>query len=302
MTVPSKETEEKIRHSTPFIPYSFYECRIPYDHMKVPMHWHSEFELNFTIRGSGEFICGTERFIAEQGDILLLPPNTLHGAQPRGVQGLYYYALVFSPLLLGANTSDRCTAECIRPLVNGTRRLRMHIPKTAASYQELEKSAKTIFACARGDMPKAELLLKAELLRLFWLLETLEAVGRGGGHGHQELVRPALEFMMGNFRENITVDRLAELSHLSKSYFMSCFRKAVGISAIEYLSQLRLNAACESIAQGEERISQIAFSCGFGNLSNFNRQFRRAMGCSPKEYRALCQSGTVSPGLLTQLG
>ena len=90
---------------------------------------------------------------------------------------------------------------------------------------------------------------------------------------------------MKNFHENISIEQLADLVHLSKSYFMSCFKKAVGIGAIEHLTHLRINAACDALADTGKMISDIAFSCGYSNLSNFNRQFKQIMGCSPKEYR-----------------
>ena len=52
-----------------------------------------------------------------------------------------------------------------------------------------------------------------------------------------------------------------------------------------HLSHLRVNAACEALSSTRNKVSEIAFSCGYGNLSNFNRQFKRTMGCSPNEYR-----------------
>ena len=54
--IPSRETEEKRQHSTPLIPYSSYEVRIPEALNNVPMHWHNEFEINLILRGAGEFI------------------------------------------------------------------------------------------------------------------------------------------------------------------------------------------------------------------------------------------------------
>ena len=73
----NRETEEKRQHSTSWIPYSFYEVRIPEALNNVPMHWHSEFELNRVLRGTGEFICGDNHFIAKEGDLILFPPNVL---------------------------------------------------------------------------------------------------------------------------------------------------------------------------------------------------------------------------------
>ena len=59
--MPNREMLENRKHSTAYIPYSFYECRIPEFYLNVPMHWHDEFEINRILRGRGEFICGDDK-------------------------------------------------------------------------------------------------------------------------------------------------------------------------------------------------------------------------------------------------
>ncbi|MGN0624190.1 MAG: helix-turn-helix domain-containing protein [Oscillospiraceae bacterium] len=46
-----------------------------------------------------------------------------------------------------------------------------------------------------------------------------------------------------------------------------------------------MEKACKELAGSKKSVMEIAFECGFSNLSNFNRQFRRIAGCSPTEYR-----------------
>lgn len=287
MHMPGKETEEKRQHSTALIPYSFYECRLPYDFMNVPMHWHSEFELAYVVRGQGIFTCGSERPLARAGDLMLILPNVLHAAYPCPRQELIYHALVFSPVMLGAGAYDRCTAECIRPLMNGSRSCRSLIPQNAKAYARIKECAGQIFSCSSSASPQKDLLLKSELLRLFWLLEMEKPAffRQEAKDGYGESIRPALEYMRKNFRDDISIEQLAGITHLSKSYFMSSFKKAVGFGAIQYLSHLRISAACEALSSTEKRVCEIAFDCGYGNISHFNRQFKEMMGCSPNAYR-----------------
>lgn len=123
-------------------------------------------------------------------------------------------------------------------------------------------------------------------MHFFWLLiDTGELVQKSGNMSYSELIRPSLEYMKEHFSENITVEQLSGLLHLSKSYFMYCFKKAVGIGAIEYLSQLRINYACEQLITTNQSVSDISFQSGYTNLSNFNRQFKKAVGQTPLEYR-----------------
>lgn len=285
--MPNKATEEKRQHSTTLIPYSYYECRIPEYFMNVPMHWHNEFEINCILRGQGEFICGDDKFTAREGDLLIVPPNMPHAAYPFSSNALVYDALVFHPNMLGVGSNDRCTTECIRPLIDGSLKINPLIRSDAPNYRQIKSVMDRIFSCVHDNLPHSDLLLKSEMLRLFWLLEKDENIicRKENGISYSKMIRPALEYMMENFQENITIDQLADLVHLSKSHFMSCFKKAVGIGAIEHLTQLRINAACEALSSTEKNISDIAFDCGYSNLSNFNRQFKKIVGCSPKEYR-----------------
>lgn len=285
--IPNRENKEDRQHSTPLIPYSYYEVNIPEALNNVPMHWHSEFELNRILRGKGEFICGDDHFIAQAGDYLLVPPNMLHAAYPLEHHELVYQVLVFHPAMVGANSNDRCTIECIRPIMNGAVQILGAISPSSQKYDEIKKSVDCTFSCVFGNLPQLDLLLKSELLRLFWLLDQTESSTShdSSSISYSEIIRPALEYMMENLQEAITIDQLADVSHLSKSYFMSCFKKAVGLGAIEHLTHLRINAACDALADTNKMISEIAFSCGYSNLSNFNRQFKQVMGCSPKEYR-----------------
>lgn len=328
--MPDRETLEKRQHSTTWMPYSYYECRLPEWFINVPMHWHGEFELIHVLQGRGEFICGSQKLKAGEGEFLLIPPNMLHAAYlcgeqetdsghkddseggedcrcPGGgsVEGacvdggftgavgtLRYGALVFSPAMLGMGSGDRCTNECIRPIVKGTIRTNVCIRKDGAVYEQAGVVAERIFSCVHENSARADLLLKSELLRLIWILEESGEIvfEQDSMEGETESIRPALEYMARNFREDITVEQLAEQVHLSKSHFMRCFRKAVGIGAIEHLTQLRIQAACEALGDGGGQIADIAFACGYSNLSNFNRQFLKRVGCSPKEYRRRNQS------------
>ncbi|MGN0666957.1 MAG: AraC family transcriptional regulator [Huintestinicola sp.] len=265
-------------------PFSYYECVIP-DHFNcVPMHWHSEFELNYILEGSSEFICGDEKFISNKGDIIVTLPNVIHSIYPCRSVRQAYDTLVFSPEIFGVSDSDRYISECIRPLLNGSMRVKIHITPEHHYYNELQMCVQNIFSCAKGDSPRLDMLMRSEIIRLFWLLET-EAENVSGSYESNEIIRPALEYIAENYNEAITVKQLADSVHLSQSYFMNRFQKYVGLSAVEYISHFRIDLACKALIGTNKNVSEIAFDCGFRNLSNFNRQFCKIAGCTPTQYR-----------------
>ncbi len=208
----------------------------------------------------------------------------MHSIYPRESIHQVYDTLVFRYEIFGGFDSDRAIAACIKPLITGKMHIPTHITTDHPYYAELEMMMNNIFSCAKGDTPQLDLLMRSELLRLFWLLET-EATVEHDFYELGEAIRPALEYIAEHFQEPITVKQLADSVHLSESYFMHQFQKQVGFRAVEYLSHYRINQACKELLSTKKSVLEIAFDCGFRNLSNFNRQFRKITGNAPTEYR-----------------
>lgn len=284
-------SEEKRQHSSQLIPFSYYKCLIPDYFSSVPLHWHSEFEINFIISGCAEFICGDNRSVSSEGDIIIIPPNMLHAVYPHEDFKQLYDTVVFSPEMLGISENDRCAAECLKPLLGGTE-INTQITREHIYYGELKTTVENIFSCAKGNTPQLDMLMKSELLRFFWLLYEKGDIFRTDKNtiSRSETIRPAIEYMNENFSEAVTIEQLAEITHMSKSYFMRRFKETAGVGAIEYLSQLRIKKACEILLKTDKTVVESAFECGFRNLSNFNRQFRKFVGCTPNEYRQTCRT------------
>lgn len=290
-----KLLEEKKRHSSQIRPFSYYKCLVPDYFANVPLHWHAEFEINYIISGCAEFICKDSRFVSREGDIIILPPNMLHAIYPCEGFKQRYDTVVFSLDMLGASENDRCASECLKPFFSGDFEVNPHITKEHIYYEELKTIVENIFSCAKGNTPRLDMLIKSELLRLIWLLEESGDISKATKRTspRSDIIRPAIEYMNERFYENITVEQLSEIVHMSKSYFMLRFKESAGVSAIEYLSQLRIKKACEILSETDKTAAETAFECGFRNLSNFNRQFLKIVGCTPKDYRKICRCDPV---------
>lgn len=282
----SQGQKELRTHSSEYIPFSYYKSRIPDSFPNVPLHWHTEFELNYILSGQGEFICGDEHFISKAGDILFIMPNVLHSFSPYQDNVQCYDTFVFHPSMFSTAQADRSSLEFFNPLAANRLTISPLITSSSDEYPIIQDCVKKIFIAVKENTALSDIRLKSELYRLF---ATLIESGNIKPANHQqekiELIRPALEYIYAHSTENLSIPQLAELSHLSESYFMGCFKKSVGVGAIEYINQLRIKNICEKLLSTDESISEIAFNCGFTNLANFNRQFLKQIGISPKEYR-----------------
>ena len=281
-----KELMEQRHHSSVTVPYSLYNCRLPEAFPTVPMHWHSELELDVVTEGKGEFICGDIHFPVESGDVVLIQPNMLHAAYPDKEEGLKYRAFVFHANMVGAEQTDRSSFSYIKPLRNGQLQVKPKYGREDADYPKVKELAEDLIALAECNDAYHDLFLKSRLFALLYFFEKKENISeRGQQTGNSELIRPALEYMTFHYEETISVDYLAGICAISISHFMNTFQKVVGCSAIEYLIHLRIQAACAALTDTTENVAEIATGCGYNNLSNFNRQFKKMTGVSPKAYR-----------------
>ena len=79
--------------------------------------------------------------------------------------------------------------------------------------------------------------------------------------------------------------RLAKEARLSPYHFLRSFEAVAGLTPYQYVKRMRLRRAAVRLVQEESSVLEIAFECGFGDLSNFNRSFRAEFGMSPRAFR-----------------
>lgn len=91
------------------------------------------------------------------------------------------------------------------------------------------------------------------------------------------------EYLHSHFREDVTIDDLAQITQLNRSYLMRSFRKSVGLPPYTYLLQIRIQYAKQLLAQGKS-IIDIALEVGFFDQSHFTHHFKNFTGVTPKQY------------------
>lgn len=92
-------------------------------------------------------------------------------------------------------------------------------------------------------------------------------------------------FLDENYQSPISLDQLAARAHISKGYLCRAFKKQMGLSVVQYLTERRIQAAMQLLQNTDDKILSVALDAGFGDLSHFNRIFKRLTGLSPTVYR-----------------
>ncbi|MFD2284971.1 helix-turn-helix domain-containing protein [Pedobacter petrophilus] len=95
----------------------------------------------------------------------------------------------------------------------------------------------------------------------------------------------AFEFMNANFYKAITLKDLSKLVSMTEVSFSRFIKKRTGNTFIDSLNEIRLGHATRMLIETTHSVSEISYKCGFNNISNFNRLFKKKKHCTPKEFR-----------------
>ena len=156
--MPNQERlRETKHHGAVRFPFNIYPCTIPGDFLQVPLHWHDSMELVYVKKGSGIVQVGVNAYPAEQGDIYIFAPGTLHALHQRGQAVMEYENIIFELELLGG-ADDLCAERYLLPLQSGRMALQPRIipgeagyPQAAACLQETEEANKVKNAGYRSN-------------------------------------------------------------------------------------------------------------------------------------------------------
>lgn len=104
--------------------------------------------------------------------------------------------------------------------------------------------------------------------------------------GPRRRLERAIALIGENIAEDCIHDRVARAIHLTPAAFSRFFRLQARRTFVSYVNEVRIALACRRLVETDETVAEVAFGCGFRNLSNFNRRFRLLKRMNPKSYRA----------------
>jgi AraC-like DNA-binding protein len=93
-------------------------------------------------------------------------------------------------------------------------------------------------------------------------------------------------FVRENYFKPVSLSKISKIAKMSPIAFSRFFKRNSGVGFVEYINKVRTNKACYLLRETEYQVHDIAMECGFASISNFNKQFRKAEGISPRDYRA----------------
>lgn len=102
---------------------------------------------------------------------------------------------------------------------------------------------------------------------------------------HFHWIQKGVEYLTAHFNEDVSVEDLAKMCHISTVYFRRLFKRCLGVSPVQYRSELRLKRALDYLLYGNDSINEIAETLGYFSPAYFIKQFKKKYSCSPHAYR-----------------
>ena len=275
-------------HGTHGFPYIVYPGLIPECRSAMPHHWHEEMEIVYVTQGPVIVSVGNAEYTLTAGDIVLIHPQTIHSIRQYSDDPARYYTILFRFSMLESGADDTCREKYLAPIYS--RRLRMpeHLDQVHPLRAALEPLIQKLLVDPHHQRFHDELLIKARVFEMMYLIYPYcQPADKAAAYEdiYYEKLKRSLIYLEENYTDNITVEKIASVSNYSKSYFSKLFRQLTGDSFTQYLKNYRLEKAADRIRSEKTKISEIAISCGFTNLSYFSRSFFEKYHTTPSDYR-----------------
>ena len=253
-------------------------------------HIHPAIEFLYISTGIFEIGIDGERFIANVGDLVLFRANAIHTTRLISEGEGEYYVLKINPTLIFQFFHGEDSNECIIPFIHKSERdisflAAKDIPnETRAVLEEMicEYNRADEFFYASERAYAARLLIS--LLRS--VIPPRRSIDDGEiSEKTVSLIHESVKYINENYAADITPTECAASIHLSYSYFAKLFRAVMGRTFKEYLTEVRLAKAHNILLSTSLPITDVATACGYGNLSYFISEYRKAYGKTPRDTR-----------------
>jgi AraC-like DNA-binding protein len=276
---------------TEVTPLSDKDCFYMMDRDRVkftyPLHRHDEMELNFVENCDGaRRIVGDSIELLGKYDLVLVGSGLEHTWDQYDCQSqsIHEITIQFPVDMLGDQFLQKNQLSSLRTMFeNAKRGIAFELPAIMELYSKITHitQAQPGFYRILGLL---EILYELSLQQNYHLLAS-KSFTNVKNAPESKRVREVEEYIDKHYREEIRLNTLAKIADMTPAAFSRFFRLRTGKTVSDYTIDTRLGHAARLLVDSPTSIADICYLCGFNNISNFNRIFKRKKGCSPSAFR-----------------
>ena len=272
--------EIKVRGTLDF-PLELYCLDINHDKYNMAPHWHSEVELIRILDGTLNIRLNNNTYSAKKGDILFINPETVHCATP---DNCVYECLVFHVNFLSA------LCDGIKYFIDGIANGEYKIFEII-SDKDITVSADEIFYAMKHKSSGYKFKAIGAFYKLFGIIVDkhfythTEGFPQNPENKKIPKLKTVISFINNNYTSPITLTDMAAAAEMSPKHFCYFFKEMTNKTPVEYLNFYRIEKSAKMLLNTALSVTDIAFSCGFNDLSYFIKIFKQIKGITPAKFR-----------------
>jgi AraC-like DNA-binding protein len=251
-----------------------------------PLHYHEEYELNLILNASGaKRIIGGHMEMINDLELVLVGPNVSHTwishkCQNKSVSEI---TIQFHRDLFDDKFLSRNQLNFVKNMIERSQRGILFSQETVAAIKD------RIIALSNksGFISVLELLSILHELSTSRNMKTLSDASFTNEYFHYNSRRleKVFEYLNSHYNMQINLGEVSSIANMPESSFSRFIKQRTGKTFIDSLNEIRLGHAARMLIETTNTVAEIAYKCGFNNISNFNRIFKLKKSCTPKDFR-----------------
>ncbi|MEE1013305.1 MAG: AraC family transcriptional regulator [Clostridia bacterium] len=271
------------QRGTADFPVDFFYIDSKHPRYYMRAHWHNEIEIIRIVKGELEIKLNNNEYTAKEGDILFLNSETVHHAEPKNC---VYECIVFHINFLFTDMAD--SRLFIEGMLNGEYIIQEYHP---FEVSEFHLTANEIFDLFKNKTLGYKFRFIAAIYKLFGVIldkelyQTITNDKAVSGKKSIMKLKKILSFIRENYDKQISLEDMAKEAEFSIKYFGAYFKNMTDKTPFDYLNEYRIEKAARMLLISDMSVTDIAYSCGFNDLSYFIKTFKKINKLSPGKYR-----------------
>ncbi|WP_462319359.1 helix-turn-helix domain-containing protein [Marinilabilia sp.] len=267
------------------------DCFLVFDRKRklfnFPVHFHPEYELNFIANADGaRRVVGDHMEEIDDLELVMVGPNLYHGWENYKNSGsvlLHEVTLQFPGDLFQNQLLQKNILKPIRELLHNSNRGILFSKETSlmAAERLIHMSKKRSFD---SYIEFQSLLYDLAISRDQRLLTNI-SFQKNNDFYNSDKIEKIYNFVRDNYTQRIKLEDAANLLNMSIVSFSRLIKQRTGKSFVDFVNEVRLGYATRMLIETTKSVSEICYECGFNNISNFNRTFKKKQNCTPSEFR-----------------
>jgi len=275
-------------HVTPKIESSISILELNMARFDAPYHFHPELELTWIRKGYGKRYIGGKVSDFKSGDLVLVGPNVPHcwiNETETSEENVLATVIQFTQNFAGEMFWELPEFMGIRKLFELSRSGLMI--KGATRQQVVVKMANL----TNADRFQ-KLILLFEILYEISSSSEIEIVDLrptefGFSSSDTHRFQKIFAYLIENYQNEVSLKTVSEIANLTPTAFCRYFKFVTRKTLVEIVTEFRINQSCQLLRNSEKSVYEICFESGFGNISYFNKTFKKITGKTPLQYRNL---------------